>query len=98
MGITDRSTCYTTSLKTDHTWVWHSLLFRRTVVSSSKWKRAEYGTEKEHMRNQHMAKRVNDWRVENLAGCRLQGPAGSREVGLLFLECGGLFKDVREAS
>lgn len=58
-------------------------------------KRAEYGTEKEHMRSQHMAKkRVNDWRVENLAGCRLQGPAGSREV----VECGGLFKAVREAS
>lgn len=47
------------------------------------------------MRSQHMAKkRVNDWRVENLAGCRVQGPAGSRKV----VECGGLFKAVREAS
>lgn len=94
VGITDRSTCYTTSLKTDHTWVWYRLLFRRTVVSPSKWKRAEYGTEKEHMRNQHMAKkRVNEWRVENLAGLWVV-----EKLTFCSVECGGLFKAVREAS
>lgn len=75
------------------------IAFLQNCSQPIKMKERKYGTEKEHMRNQHMAKkRVNDWRVENLAGCRLQGPAGSREVGLLFLECGGLFKAVREAS